>query len=88
MWYILVVVLGSVLVLGITTIIMNHTYICCIHMYACGTYIVAVLHLVMALGIPTLCSIMSKQHVELLLVKIELLNKILLHCVTLDSNKH
>ena len=35
-----------------------------------------------------LCSRMSKQSIELSLHKIELLSKMLLHYVTLDSNMH
>jgi hypothetical protein len=58
-------------------------------MNVCVWYIVVVLGSVMVLSIPTLCSIiMSEQHVELSLVKIELLSKMLLHYITVDSNMH
>lgn len=35
-----------------------------------------------------LCFILSKRHIDLLLVEIELLSKVLLYYVTLNTNKH
>ena len=35
-----------------------------------------------------LCSIMFEQPLELLLVKIKLMSKMLLHCISLNSNMH
>ena len=35
-----------------------------------------------------LCCVMSKQHIEVLLVEIEVMNEMLLHCITPYNNTY